>query len=233
MKEIIKNTQELKRIFDFYLVQINRGINPVYVHSGDIAQMKTYLEKLSKSIRSISPTLSSELSDIHEHLYVSYGPGLYVFNPYRFGALGAVLRYLQSPEFACDTAKYLHTPWKDVNDALKKLLEDANSVNTRIDYNQVGVAARELFIMLAKKVFTPEIQKVAAGRNIGISDAKGMLEAFFDYKSTDDDVKKYAKETIKLAEPLTHTKSENNEKMKTVVMSVVCLVAIVDAVIQS
>ena len=232
MKDIIKNTQELKRIRDFYLVQINGSVNQVFVHANDLNQMTNYLDRLSKSLCSISPTISSELADIRDHLYVTHGPGLYSFNPYRFGALGAILRYLQSPEFACDTAKYVRTPWNDVNDALKKLLEDANSVSTRIDYNQVGVAARELFIMLAKKVYTPDIQK-ATGRIIGAADAKGMLETFFDYKSVDDDVKKYAKETIKLAEPLAHTKSENNEKMKTVVMSVVCLIAIVNAVIQS
>ena len=140
-----------------------------------------------------------------------------------------MLRYLQSEEFTCDIARYIRTPWQDINDAIKKLLIDANCVDTRIDYNQVGVAARELFIMLAQKVYSPEV-KQAAGRAISSSDAKGMLEAFFAYKSTDADVKRYAKETIKLAEPLTHTKSEKEEKMKTLIMAVVCLAGIVNTV---
>ena len=143
-----------------------------------------------------------------------------------------MLRYLQSEEFTCDIARYICTPWQDINDAIKKLLIDANSVNTRIDFNQVGVAARELFIMLAQKVYSPEV-KQAAGRAISSSDAKGMLEAFFAYKSTDADVKRYAKETIKLAEPLTHTKSEKEEKMKTLIMAVVCLAGIVNTVYKS
>lgn len=87
--------------------------------------------------------------------------------------------------------------------------------------------------MLAQKVYSLEIKKATAGRNISPSDAKGMLEAFFDYKSTDADVKKYAKETIKLAEPLTHTKSENVDKMRTLIMAVVCLAGIVNTVFES
>ena len=178
--------------------------------------MQRHLDQLRQKTRFISPTMSAELADIRQYLFVAQGPGIYIFNISKFGALGVVLRYLQSEEFTCDIARYIRTPWQDINDAIKKLLIDANCVKTRIDYNQVGVAARELFIMLAQKVYSPEV-KQAAGRAISSSDAKGMLEAFFAYKSTDADVKRYAKETIKLAEPLTHTKSEKEEKMKTLI----------------
>ena len=106
----------------------------------------------------------------------------------RFGALGVVLRYLQSDDFICDSARYIRTPWQDVNAALKKILADANSVETRIDYNQVGVAARELFIILAQKVYTSEVKK-ATGRNISVADAKGMLSiAWICSKQTIDSV---------------------------------------------
>ena len=229
MKDIIKNVQDLNRFFDYYRVQLNNSRNPIIVPPNDVYQMQLLLEQLSKKVLALSLTMSAELVEIRKYLFVSQGPGIYLINLSRFGALGVVLRYLQSDDFICDSARYIRTPWQDVNAALKKILADANSVETRIDYNQVGVAARELFIILAQKVYTSEVKK-ATGRNISVADAKGMLEAFFDYKSTDDDVKKYAKETIKLAEPLTHTKSENNEKMKTLVMAVVCLAGIVNAV---
>ena len=232
MTELIKDIQELRRIFDYYRVQINSG-NPVNIPQGDIAQMLRLIDQLRRDTVHISPCVSAELKDIEGYLFVTQGPGFTTFNPYRFGALGAALRYLQSDEFACDSARFVRTPWDDVNAALKKLLIDANSVESRLDYNKVGVTARELYIMLAQKVYTSEVRQFAVERRIGPADAKGMLEAFFDYKSTDDDVKRYAKETIKLAEPLTHTKSENEEKLNTLVMAVVCLTGIVNAIYQS
>ena len=232
MKDILKNAQELRRFYDYYRAQLNGSRNLVLVHSGDVSLIQRHLDQLHQKTRFISPTMSAELADIRQYLFVAQGPGIYIFNISKFGALGVVLRYLQSEEFTCDIARYICTPWQDINDAIKKLLIDANSVNTRIDFNQVGVAARELFIMLAQKVYSPEV-KQAAGRAISSSDAKGMLEAFFAYKSTDADVKRYAKETIKLAEPLTHTKSEKEEKMKTLIMAVVCLAGIVNTVYKS
>ncbi len=232
MKDILKNAQELRRFYDYYRAQLNGSRNPVIVPSGDVSLIQRHLDQLRQKTRFISPTMSAELADIRQYLFVAQGPGIYIFNISKFGALGVVLRYLQSEEFTCDIARYIRTPWQDINDAIKKLLIDANCVDTRIDYNQVGVAARELFIMLAQKVYSPEV-KQAAGRTISSSDAKGMLEAFFAYKSTDADVKRYAKETIKLAEPLTHTKSEKEEKMKTLIMAVVCLAGIVNTVYKS
>ena len=232
MKDILKDAQELRRFYDYYRAQLNGSRNPVLVPSGDVSLIQRLLDQLHQKTLFISPTMSAELADIRQYLFVVQGPGICSFNFSKFGALGVVLRYLQSEEFTCDIARYIRTPWQDINDAIKKLLIDANSVNTRIDYNQVGVAARELFIMLAQKVYSPEV-KQAAGRAISSSDAKGMLEAFFAYKSTDADVKRYAKETIKLAEPLTHTKSENEGNMRSVVMAVISLVGIVNAVFQS
>lgn len=233
MKDILIDAQGLRRFYDYYRVQLSSGGNPVIVPQGDVSQILAHIDRLNRNTRLVSPSMSAELADIRKYLFVIQGPGLCFFNFFKFGALGVVLRYLLSEEFACDIARNMRTPWQDVNDAIKKLLVDANSVNTRIDYNQVGVAARELFIMLAQKVYSPEVKKATAGRNISPSDAKGMLEAFFDYKSTDADVKKYAKETIKLAEPLTHTKSENIEKMRTLIMAVVCLAGIVNTVYES
>lgn len=233
MKEIMKYVQELDRFFNHYVAKINNGSSIVFVPQSDRDSAIALITLLNVELRSVSPILFAELTDIKTHLFIAQGPALYSLNPYRFSALGVVLRYLKSDEFASDSAKFIHTPWPDVNEAIKKLLIDANSVSTRIDYNQVGVAAREIFILLAQKAFTPEVRKASGEKRIGTADAKGMLEAFFEYKSTDSDVKRYAKETIKLAEHLTHIKSENDETMRTLVMAVICLAGIVNAVYQS
>lgn len=95
------------------------------------------------------------MNDIYQYLFDKQG----VINPYRFGVLGFLLRYLKSYDFICESAKYVRTPWANVNDAVKKLLFDANNVENRLDYNQVGVAAREIYILLAKKVFSGEVRK--------------------------------------------------------------------------
>ena len=234
MKEILKYVQELDRFFNYYVAKINNnGSGVVLVSQSERDRAIALITRLNEELCNISPTLFAELTDVRTHLFIAQGPELYSLNPYRFSALGVVLRYLKSDEFASDSAKFVHTPWPEVNNAIKKLLIDANSVSTRIDYNQVGVAAREIFILLAQKTFTPEVRNAAGEKRIGTADAKGMLEAFFEYKSTDSDVKRYAKETIKLAEHLTHIKSENDETMRTLVMAVICLAGVVNAVYQS
>lgn len=232
MKSINDHIQSLFRIYDYYRVQINNNWGkPAVVTPADCSCMLNLIDQLRSELKDIAPTISDELSDIHRNLF--WGQGIATINPYRFGALGFILKYLRSYDFICESAKYIRTPWADVNDAIKKLLSDANNVSNRLDYNQVGVAAREIYIMLAKKVYSDAVRKHSADKNISDADAKGMLNAFFDFKSTDDDVKRYAKEAIKLAEPLTHTKTENQEKMRALLIAVIALVGIVTTVYQS
>ena len=230
IKNINTHVEELLRVHDYYRATINN--NPgraVLVTQPDYFYMLNLIGQLRNEINEFNPTISKELGDIYQYLFDNQG----VINPYRFGVLGFILRYLKSYEFICESAKYIRTPWADVNDAVKKLIVDANNVENRLDYNQVGVAAREIYILLAKKVFSEEVSKKFADKNIGNADAKGMLDAFFEFKSTDSDVRRYAKEAIKLAEPLAHTKTENQEKMKALLIAVIALVGIVTAVYQS
>lgn len=230
MKNINAHIEELLRVHDYYRVTINNSMGrPVLVTQTDYRYMLNLIGQLRNEINEFNPTISKELNDIYQYLFDKQG----VINPYRFGVLGFLLRYLKSYDFICESAKYVRTPWADVNDAVKKLLFDANNVENRLDYNQVGVAAREIYILLAKKVFSGEVRKKFADKNIGNADAKGMLDAFFEFKSADSDVRRYAKEAIKLAEPLTHTKTENQEKMKTLLIAVIALVGIVTTVYQS
>ncbi len=230
MKNINAHVEELLRIHDYYRVNINNSLGrPVLVAQADYFYMLNLIGQLRNEINEVNPTISKELSDIYQFLFDTQG----IINPYRFGVLGFILRYLKSHDFICEFAKYVRTPWGDVNDAVKKLIADANNVENRLDYNQIGVAAREIYILLAKKVFSEEIRNKFADKNIGSTDAKGMLDAFFEFKSTDSDVRRYAKEAIKLADPLTHVKAENQEKMKTLLIAVIALVGIVTAVYQS
>lgn len=232
LKNISTHVEKLFRIHDYYRVQINNSSgNQVFVTRNDYFHMLDLISQLHSEIHEFNPTISNELNDIHQNLFIN--KGFITINPYRFGVLGFILKYLRSYEFICESASYIRTPWTDVNDAIKKLLSDANNVGNRLDYNQVGVAAREIYILLAKKVYSEKVRQNSIGKNISNADAKGMLDAFFEFRSTDNDVRRYAKEAIKLADPLTHTKTENQEKMKTLLIAVIALAGIVTAVYQS
>ena len=122
MKDILKNAQELRRFYDYYRAQLNGSRNLVLVHSGDVSLIQRHLDQLHQKTRFISPTMSAELADIRQYLFVAQGPGIYIFNISKFGALGVVLRYLQSEEFTCDIARYICTPWQDINDVLRSCL---------------------------------------------------------------------------------------------------------------
>ena len=80
MKDVLKNAQELRRFYDYYRVQLNGNRNPVFVTSGDVSLIQRHLDLLHQKTHFISPTMSAELADIRQYLFVAQGPGIYIFN---------------------------------------------------------------------------------------------------------------------------------------------------------
>ena len=80
MKDILKDTQELRRFYDYYRAQLSGNRNPVFVPLGDVSLIQRHLDQLHQKTRLISPTMSAELSDIRQYLFVAQGPGIYSFN---------------------------------------------------------------------------------------------------------------------------------------------------------
>ena len=179
MKELQKTVAKLSELRNHYVANIN-NVNDLRVHPNDIKFFNTFLTQLISQVFPYSPHIANSLNDIQANLFVR--GAIVTFNPFRFGSLGTVLSYLKSNDFICNTSMYLNTPWNDINEAVKKLLEDSSLANVRLDYNQIGVAAREIYIMLAQKVYNPELHKNDDGKKIGKADAKGMLTAYLKYE---------------------------------------------------
>lgn len=231
MLELQGTVTKLKPIIKFYADKINSNQFFV-VHPKDSNTINQYLEKLIVQVVEYSPNLAQSLMDIRQNLFVFQPQGI-TFNPFRFGSLQAILSYLSSNDFIGSCFKFINSPWVDVNEAVKKILIDATTIDNRLDYNQVGVAARELYIMLAKKVFDKSIHTSPHGKEISDSDAKAMLEAFLVYnKIQNDELKKYSLDAVKLAETVTHMKTTDKKRLNALVIAVISVVGIVSIIYQ-
>ena len=227
MKQLQETVSKLFELRNHYASYINNANNWT-VHPNDIPAFNALISNLIGQVLPYSPCIANMLIDIRNNLFKN--GQIVMFNPFRFGALEIILCYLKSNDFICNTAMYLNTPWVDVNESVKKLLEDASKARVRLDYNQIGVTAREIYIILAKKVYNPAIHENDDGKKIGESDAKGMLTAFFNYELQGQSLKSYANEAVKLAETVTHMKTEDVKRVQSLVIAVTSLVGIVNSV---
>lgn len=228
MIELQKTVKQLREMRRYYAVKINEiGGSLVFITLPDFNAINLNLSNLIKQVKPFSECISNMLEDIRRNLFC-FNNGLYTFNPYRFGALGVILDYLSSEDFICNVAKYLITPWQDVNEALTNLLLEASEAKVRLDYNKVGVVARELYIMLARKVYNKDKHVHPEGKKISASDAKGMLTSYIECELHDDKLKKYIFDAIELAEPVTHTKEINKMRMNDLMIAVISVVGLVN-----
>lgn len=234
MLELQKTVEELKKIREYYRVKINEvlpitppmSIPLVVIAPNDFNALNSLLQTLIVQVNAFSTHLSQSLREIQSNLYINYNGYLY-FNSFNFGALGRILNYLSSKDFICNFAKYITTPWEDINDSLSLLLEKASTAKNRLEYNQAGVTARELYILLAKKVYDKDIHLGIDRKKISEADAKGMLEAYLIAKAKNDKVKEYVKTAVSLAETVTHMKTKDNERLNTLVIAVVTIVGLI------
>lgn len=232
MKEIQTITKKLRKIYDSFALVINNG-GFINARSAKAYTMMTLIQELQNKVQPYSKSCASLLNDIHNNFFFPNPIGVDAF---RFGKLEAVLTYLESSDFVCDFAKYLDTPWEDINFSIRKLLEDSANASDRLSYNQVGVLGREIYIMLAKKVYRPEMDTCEDGKKIGPADAKGMISSYIKYtlKGTSyEDLRSYADKAIKFAEHVTHSKTEDKASMEILVTAVIALVSLISIVYKS
>ena len=76
MKEIMKYVQELDRFFNHYVAKINNGSSIVFVPQSDRDSAIALITRLNVELRSVSPILFAELTDIKTHLFIAQGPTL-------------------------------------------------------------------------------------------------------------------------------------------------------------
>lgn len=232
MKKIKNLTSRLNGFYQSLAQAINRG-EAIRLNKSTANNALTLLGQLKDEVQPFSGVCAQMIEDIYSNLFFVNPDGTLGVNAFRFGKLEAVLQYLNSSDFVCDFAKYIKTPWEDINNATRKLLEDSANAADRFSYNQVGVLGREIYILLGTKVYKPEMNNRADGRPIGTADAKGMLESFIEYRlkgKSNEDMREYADKAVKLAEPVTHTKTEDRKSMETLVTAVIALVALINTI---
>lgn len=214
-------TQQIKLVGMIYF---NRS------QANDILQL---IDQLKVKVQPYSQACAQILGDIHLNLFILNLDGSLGIKAFGLGKLEALLQYLNSSDFVCDFAKYIKTPWEDINNATRKLLEDSANASDRLSYNQVGVLGREIYILLGTKVYKPEMNNHADGRPIGTADAKGMLKSFIEYRlkgKSNEDMRAYADKAVKLAEHVAHAKTEDRISMQTLVTAVIALVALINTI---
>lgn len=229
MRQIADTVRQLQHFYSTVAVQFNRH-SDVSVPRGEADAVISCLCALQTMVFPYSPSLSQMVADLCGGLFLTDAQGIVRVNPFRFGKMEAVLLFLDSPDFVGNFSQYLHTNWPDVDAGTCKLLHDAALASDRFSFNQVGVAAREICILLAQKVFRREMDEEG---KIGPADAFGMLECFLRHTLKGDrydDVRGYAKKTVKLADHVTHIKCEDAIAMETAVTAVVALVALINTV---
>lgn len=234
MKGIKETTAKLRTFYQSLAQIINNG-GVVVIDRVKADGVVDLINELRNGVIKYCKSVASMLDDIQTYLFLYYPNETVGINPFRFGKFEAVLIYLESSDFVCDFAKYIDTPWSDINNAIKKLLEDSANASDRLSYNQVGVLGRELFIMLGKKVYKTEMNNREDGKKIGVADAKGMLSSYIEdsLKGTSSkELKDYAESAVKLAEHVTHSKSETQTKidMDSLVTSVIATVAVINMI---
>ncbi len=232
MKEIQAITKRLRKFYDSLAQVINSG-GFVNVRPDKAYTVKMLIQELKVKVQPYSKSSALLLDDIQNSLFAPNFNGTIGINPYRFGKLDAVLTYLESADFVCNFAKYLDTPWEDINDSIRKLLEDSSNASDRLSYNQVGVLGREIYIMLAKKVYRPEMDTGEDDKKIGPADAKGMISSYIKYVlkgKSYEDLRNYSDKAIKFAEHVTHNKTDDKASMEILVTAVIALVSLISIV---
>ena len=232
MKEIQSIIKKLKKFYQSLAQIINRG-GVVVLNRFDAETALMLIKQLNAKVKTYSISCSIMLDDIQSNLFVYNPNGTIGINPFRFGKLDAVLIYLDSNDFICDYAKYISTPWNDINLSIKKLLEDSANASDRLSYNQIGVLGREIFILLAQKVYKEEMNDNEDGIKISTADTKGMIGCYIRYRlkgSSHKELRNYADNAIKLAEHVTHTKTEDKICMDALVTAVIALVAVINII---
>lgn len=235
MKEIQAITKRLRNFYDSLAQEINSG-RFVNVRPDKAYTVRILIQELKIKVQPYSKSSTLLLDDIQNSLFAPNYNGTIGINPYRFGKLDAVLSYFESVDFVCDFAKYLDTPWEDINQSIRKLLEDSSNASDRLSYNQVGVLGREIYIMLAKKVYRSEMDIGEDNKKISPADAKGMIGSYIKYvlkEKSYEDLRNYSDKAIKFAEHVTHDKTDDKASMEILVTAVIALVSIISIVYKS
>lgn len=92
----------------------------------------------------------------------------------------------------------VQTPWDEINEHQKKLLDTLTKAKQSLDFQNVGLISRTIMEKLADLVFDPEVHKEPS-LDLNKGKFKNQLHAFIQYKlkgKANEELKKFAKNSI-------------------------------------
>jgi hypothetical protein len=102
------------------------------------------------------------------------------------------------------------TGWDRVDRSLKEIKIRMNQATNEEQYQAIGLLCRETLISLGQFVYNAEIHETSDGVVPSKTDAKRMLEAYFNTElsgKSNENVRKHAKASNDLANDLTHRRT--------------------------
>ena len=116
---------------------------------------------------------------------------------------------------------------------MKKILSSASNEE---QYQTIGVIGREAIITVAQQVYNPGLHPTLDGTTPSKTDAKRMLDAYIIYRlpgKTNDELRKFARSSLDLANKITHDRTANYEKAEMCITAVSATVSIIHSLSKS
>lgn len=138
-----------------------------------------------------------------------------------------------SPFFA---EKFEETGWKKIDHALDDMNTMLTSANSEVQFNAIGLIARQTTILIAKEVYDASIHnsKTEDGDEISNADAKRMLDSYISYELVGmEKPKKWAKANVDLCNQLTHDFKATRRQAMLCVVSVTSLASMIKSIEES
>lgn len=110
----------------------------------------------------------------------------------------------------------VETPWEEINNLQKKLIESMNNSNSSIDFQGIGLIARTIMEKLAKIVFNPKIH--IAPEMVDVTDGK-YKNQFHTYITTvlngssNKELRSFAKSAVEFTENAIDLMNQTTHKL--------------------
>lgn len=104
------------------------------------------------------------------------------------------------------------TGWPKVDRQVQGVRLRLETAETEEHYQTVGLLCREILISVAQQVYNPAVHKSTDGVHPSDTDAKRMLESYFEQElagGANEEARKYAKAALGLAIALQHKRTAN------------------------
>lgn len=136
----------------------------------------------------------------------------------------ATIETIEKSDEEQDQQEYTPTGWERVDRTVYEMKRRLVEAVNEEQFQAIGMLGREAIITIAQQVFNKDIHTTEDGVAPSETDAKRMLDAYFNYEldgQSNERIRKYAKSSLDLANHVTH------DRLATVRDGSICLVAVI------